>query len=548
MKSEDLNDTIKIDTAPYGLLQFRNFTLDDIDWFKNTDIRLLPGLSLVIQLVFTHAIDPLLDIEDVKAWPEDFLYDVAIQWCEEVGVLISPEDRPPSFEGIKQAIYRYHAALSKDLDKIAQAAESMSQISHVAKSISQMSHVAESMSQISHVAESMSQISHVAESISQMSHVAESMSQISHVAKSISQMSHVAESMSQISHVAESISQMSHVAESMSQFPQALQQHIHKLALPDQKLIDAMAQINRIGISQLQTIYKISLIPDQIADSVRSLATLTSPAFNILLPEINVPIFDNLPSLPEIEGVLRNVGEADQAVTGEVAQASTGEANQASTGEADQALTEEADQVLTESGFGFTKHLWTTPFINGLISIDPKAQRDFVTNKMQSFTCSGPFNEEIQSLFQKSPILKPRQKVISQALSAHIRGEYFISIPALLAQVEGIIADELILKNLVSMYKGKLYLIVDGAFKLDRNGKKIEASGLKKLIDHSQFKTHEVLQGVAEIITASIMGDRNEVLHGRNMTYGTAQLSTQALFILLILSKDIANIEARQEP
>jgi hypothetical protein len=165
------------------------------------------------------------------------------------------------------------------------------------------------------------------------------------------------------------------------------------------------------------------------------------------------------------------------------------------------------------------------------------------TNSIAATTRHKNFEEQLHQLFQRSSVLRRRWKIVAQAICAHRRREYHISVPALLAQVEGIIGDALILKKLVHREGNQLYLKENGKLKQGKNGDRVKATGLDSLIRHSKWKDDAVLNGVADLITTQLAGERNGIMHGRRVDYGTAKLSVQGLLLLLVLATMFVDLE-----
>src|SRR3712207_8030062 len=51
-------------------------------------------------------------------------------------------------------------------------------------------------------------------------------------------------------------------------------------------------------------------------------------------------------------------------------------------------------------------------------------------------------------------------------------------------------------------------------------GKPIEVKGLDELVRRTGFLRHEELDRASELITTTMVGDRNAILHGRRTGYG----------------------------
>lgn len=204
----------------------------------------------------------------------------------------------------------------------------------------------------------------------------------------------------------------------------------------------------------------------------------------------------------------------------------------------------ETREAFYKAGYSFTNHLVSYTSIRRFASINPKVRSAVITNSMASETRSKEFEEHLHQLFQKSSVLRRRWKIVEKALHAHRRRDYNMSVLPLLAQVEGIIGDAMILRKLITPVGHKLFLIGTDGKPLEENGKmKPPINGLDKLIQYSKWRDDASLQGVAELFTSYLARERNGIMHGRNIKYGTAKLSTQGLLLLLVLATMFVDLE-----
>lgn len=126
--------------------------------------------------------------------------------------------------------------------------------------------------------------------------------------------------------------------------------------------------------------------------------------------------------------------------------------------------------------------------------------------------------------------------------------QYLLSIPALLAQFEGVLADALILKSSVREQDGKLYEMENGQLKLDKKNNPIKVLGLARLqklsLKHSEDLLHAEISNVA---TATLITTRNGIAHGRNVDYGDRGLSARLFAYLLFMSGNLAKLDTKVE-
>jgi len=210
---------------------------------------------------------------------------------------------------------------------------------------------------------------------------------------------------------------------------------------------------------------------------------------------------------------------------------------------------EEGSDAFRKAGYSFIMSDYVSiTTARHFVSMNPKIRSAAITSQLAAETRKPAFEEKLKYLFEKSSVLRRRWPIVSQAIKAHRRHEYNISIPAILAQIEGIIGDALILNGLVARKGHQLFEKKDGKLKLDKNKKPIAIRGVGTLIQRSSWQTHPGLQGVADLITTQLAGERNHILHGRKTNYGAAKLSVQGLFLLLVLGAELIVFETGKDP
>lgn len=208
-------------------------------------------------------------------------------------------------------------------------------------------------------------------------------------------------------------------------------------------------------------------------------------------------------------------------------------------------ILDKAGVAFEKSGYGFTDHLWSVRFVVELAYVSPKVQQAVITNKILAQTRSNEFEAALRDRMQNSTLLQRRWRIVALALEAHRNRQYLLSIPPLLAQVEGIFTDMLILKGMAIARNGKLYARgADGKEKRDKNQKPIPLTGLSQKAAHSRFQNHDVVQRIVDLFMKYLTENRNAILHGQQTTYGRAKLSTQTLLVLHILAQALSEFEA----
>ncbi len=111
-------------------------------------------------------------------------------------------------------------------------------------------------------------------------------------------------------------------------------------------------------------------------------------------------------------------------------------------------------------------------------------------------------------------------------------------------QIEGTLVDAMFLKNLVVKKNNKFYLIdKNGDFLLPPGRKRPSPVTLDPAIKHAKLDENPELAAASEFMADVLVQRRNAVLHGRDITYGRAKLSVQALLLLMVLVMMVREME-----
>mgnify|MGYP005845216167 CR=1 FL=1 len=206
-----------------------------------------------------------------------------------------------------------------------------------------------------------------------------------------------------------------------------------------------------------------------------------------------------------------------------------------------------AANVLDDGGFHFLLRHRALTDVSEFVRIDridPKIRKAVVTNKLLHLTRQTGFIHLMKECFEKSDVLQRRWRIVEQALTAHQNRHYGTSIPTLLAQIEGIFTDALVLKGSVKQDKGKLYARDQtGAIKLGKDGNPVQLHGLGQKVQNSDLQDEPLLQDLAQFLTESSVKGRNDIMHGRIVNYDKAKLSVQLLLYTYLLAAEFVDFE-----
>lgn len=208
---------------------------------------------------------------------------------------------------------------------------------------------------------------------------------------------------------------------------------------------------------------------------------------------------------------------------------------------------EQAVAELDDDGYFLLDHWSLSNLLQfvGIDQVDLRVRSAVVTNKLLGITRHQDFFNEAKLRFSNSSVLNRRWRVIEQALVAHRNRHYAISIPTLLAQIEGIFTDALVLKGAVNQDNGKLYARDQtGATKLGRDGKPVQLHGLGQKVQNSDLQNEALLQDLARFFTDYLVKGRNDIMHGRIVDYDKAKLSVQLLLYTYLLAAEFVDFES----
>lgn len=204
-----------------------------------------------------------------------------------------------------------------------------------------------------------------------------------------------------------------------------------------------------------------------------------------------------------------------------------------------------AMHALEQGGYPFVHPDWSpSAFAEAVAAskVNARVRSAVITNRLLAHTRKKEFESDLRQSFERPSVLSRRWTILQKALAVHLRRDYEVSIPTLLAQVEGIFTDALILKSMVLRVDGSLCARdAQGKPKLGRNGKLIRLRGLGQKVQNSDLRNEDTLRVFSEFFTNSLIRERNDILHGRELAYGKAKLSVQLLFIIDRLAREFAH-------
>lgn len=139
------------------------------------------------------------------------------------------------------------------------------------------------------------------------------------------------------------------------------------------------------------------------------------------------------------------------------------------------------------------------------------------------------------AFWSKKPNLNERIPILTAVIRAHVDGEYLLSIPALLPQVEGLIAK-------ANRHQGKM------------NEKHLK-SYYSRITADSKWDSELVHSFITNILLVRFEHDnpigsplsRHAILHGADVNYGTAKNSLKLIILFDYLQKRLIDVDAPDE-
>lgn len=154
-------------------------------------------------------------------------------------------------------------------------------------------------------------------------------------------------------------------------------------------------------------------------------------------------------------------------------------------------------------------------------SLSPNAGRKAVDKAIIAYYSEDRIRTHILTKWENNSFLKRRIAILRSAVDAHIRRDYALSVPAILAQTEGLVADYFGYRGQVQWNRVKSHveqLLTDG--------------GVSKWNDlYRQFVSNVVLRGFVHGKPVRDL-NRHAILHGADIDYATAAKSLKAILIL----------------
>lgn len=154
-------------------------------------------------------------------------------------------------------------------------------------------------------------------------------------------------------------------------------------------------------------------------------------------------------------------------------------------------------------------------------SLTKDQRKDILASKLCEFH-TGPVLEEMLVNWKSKAFLSKRIHILEAGVKAHLRGEYCLSVTGLIPQVEGIVVDVFQRSARVSI--GKIKSILSEVVSKERPGDMNSITA--RLIMNAFLKSFQ--PGTSPDFDLN----RNAILHGVTVDYGTEATSIKAIMLL----------------
>lgn len=194
--------------------------------------------------------------------------------------------------------------------------------------------------------------------------------------------------------------------------------------------------------------------------------------------------------------------------------------------------------------------------VDDAMEIPESKQSAFITRRLYAFTANADFLDSVLLYIEGSPSANRRASILKAAHRAHARREFLLSIPVLLAQLEGLTIQLLAEMGFVrwNSRERKWYEAESdtGKYCLRRVYKKGVDTGkyervpVKGLGDLSKFisrMSENPLPNALPHIRDGMPRFRNQVMHGSLTDYGSSRRSSMLLLMARILSQQLHALE-----
>jgi len=175
----------------------------------------------------------------------------------------------------------------------------------------------------------------------------------------------------------------------------------------------------------------------------------------------------------------------------------------------------------------------------GTRSLDKGATVQFLLK----VTCQEWFKRSLIEKLSMVDHLRNRTAIMEEAHEHHCQSRYISSIPLLLMQFDGILTSNMLVTGEAfreATTKGRHVI-------MSTRTKNRRLTNLDRKLGDSSLRGHEYMKGTTELILNVVTQERNEILHGEKVDYGTPERSLKLLFFTDALLRAIISSNRQTE-
>lgn len=187
------------------------------------------------------------------------------------------------------------------------------------------------------------------------------------------------------------------------------------------------------------------------------------------------------------------------------------------------------------------------PVVDRAAFVPAERRQAHITRKLYKITSSDEFWTRLEEELTSTSVTSRRLAIFSAIRGSHGDRNHLLTIPALLAQVEGLLASLLGEMGIIKWNRlAQKWYEVDpktGTYRKKPDGKRAEIYGLTRLTQRGRSKTSDTLEHTLPHLENKVARYRNLVLHGSKTDYGRSRDSSTLLIQAFILAREIRNFE-----
>ncbi|MGB3331021.1 MAG: hypothetical protein WBA46_18800 [Thermomicrobiales bacterium] len=285
------------------------------------------------------------------------------------------------------------------------------------------------------------------------------------------------------------------------------------------KVMGAQDEVQRLldQVSAPAAAYQRTL--DQMAaDTSRAMQNIQ----NAILPQSAIALFQNLPLISDISKSILDFADALEAKDAE------------------------GRAILERGGHLYAADAVATYIVTELAGVEDEDLPEQLTELLSDVSTSEWFVQDLQLNISSSTLTAGRWRIVERGIELHKSGDFIASIPTLLPQVEGLLADALIIRSEAERDGTKLYRVnpKTGTREKTREGKDKEFPGLKSIVEHSTYQNSKDLENARDYVANFLCSKRNGILHGASTDYADQDTSVRIVLLVSAFAEAIARAES----